>query len=67
MDKFWRVLNLANVQNGIFGGDLIWRMMNFIKFGEDLLWRTGNYLKFGGDLFWQMRQRTKLLYLEINL
>ena len=45
---------LASDQNGIFGGDLIWRMINFIKFDEDLIWRTGNYLKFGGNLFWRI-------------
>ena len=32
MDKFWQVFNLANDQNGIFGGDLIWGMIDFIKF-----------------------------------
>ena len=34
VDKFWRRLNLTNGQIGIFGGDLIWRMINFIKFGD---------------------------------
>ena len=34
MDKFWRGFNLAIGQNAIFGEDLIWRMMNFVKFGE---------------------------------
>ena len=41
MDKFWCGFNLANDQNTIFGGDLIWRTINFVKFGGDLIWRIG--------------------------
>ena len=42
MDKFWRGFNLAIGQNAIFGEDLIWRLINFVKFGGDLIWRIGN-------------------------
>ena len=70
MDKFWRGFNLANDEfykiwrgfnlaighNATFGEDLIWRMMNFIKFGGDLIckWPISKILariKFGK--FWQ--------------
>ena len=47
MDKFWRGFNLAIGQNAIFGEDLIWRMMNFVKFGGDLIWRMRDFDKFG--------------------
>ena len=46
VDKFWRGFNLANDQNLIFGGDLIWRMINFVKIGEDLIWRIEKNVKF---------------------
>ena len=39
MDKFWRGFNLAIGHNVTFGEDLIWQMMNFIKFGGDLNWQ----------------------------
>ena len=35
----WRIFNLANGKNRIFGVYLIWRMANFFKFGVDLIWR----------------------------
>ena len=37
--KFWREFNLALGKIGIFGGNLIWRLMNFFKFSENLIWR----------------------------
>ena len=51
---------MANDQNGIFGEDSIWRMINFFKFGEDLIWRIEKIAKFSGDLFWRIIQRDKL-------
>ena len=57
MDKFWRGFNLAIGQNAIFGEDLIWRMMNFVKFGGDLIWRMRDFDKFGEDLIWRKAQK----------
>ena len=33
---------MAIGQNAIFGEDLIWRLINFVKFGGDLIWRIWN-------------------------
>lgn len=43
MDKFCRGFNLANGQNGIFGGDLISQKGNYVKFGKDLIWWMSVY------------------------
>ena len=57
MDKFWRGFNLAIGQNAIFGEDLLWRMMNFVKFGGGLIRRKRDSDKFGEDLTWRKAQK----------
>ena len=45
---------------GRLGGNLIWRIVIFLKFSGNLIWRMATFLNFGGNLIWWILMNKKM-------